>query len=156
MNEKLALCILHFIESGSSNYYFSIRTEIEKMESFFEVTPEEFKDTITALQKNGCLLPIGGESRDCYRLNPEKNCIANYTAKHNSQQLIIDLDSKTKSLTAENLSLSTENLRLSNELIPLQKREIRGKVKWAIIGAICTYLLEHLEWIGEHIMKMIR
>lgn len=153
MNEKLALRILQLIESGSSSYYFSLRTEIEKIEEFFDVTHEDFRDTMTALQKNFCLLPLGGEHRDCFRINPERNCIANYTNKHNSQQLLIDLDTKTKSLTAENLLLSTENLRLSNQLIPLQNKELKGRFKWAIIGAIGIYALEHMKEFVEYVLK---
>ncbi len=75
MNEKLAVEILKIIEKAEAFGYYPIRDIIKTYESFTTITEDEFKDTITALQKNECLLR---RDTNAYKLNPDKNCIKHY------------------------------------------------------------------------------
>ena len=162
MDEKLALSILQVIEKDESFGFFSVQTEIKKMELFYYLTDEKYNDTFGELRKNECLLPRGID-RDCYRLNPEKNCIKKYSEKLASIQSDIDTDAEIKSLTAinlklgtENLKLSSENLRLSSELLPLQKKELKGRIFWGILGALGGSFLTFLVTYLKEILKFLK
>ena len=127
MNEKLAVTILQILKNGESFGISTIKTQIDQMEQFFDLTLGEYRSTVHALLNNKYLLPKDNNERDCYKLNPERNCIEIYLSKISNETNATNVDEEIKVLTVE-------NLRLSNELIPLQKKDLKGKIKWGMLG----------------------
>ena len=148
MNELLASTILELIQKGEFTGFYNVRNEIKKMESFFDLTDMQFKDAMQALQEQNCILPLGGGvKRDFYRLNSEKDCLGNYKKR-------IQNINNQKSSDDEIRRLTADNLRLTNELIPLQKKDLQGKIKWLILGVIGTAILANWKEIIQGLLSL--
>lgn len=96
-----------------------------------------------------------------YRINQQGLSIANAKKKEEStfeeyQRLVFEnekLRNRELKLIKQNAHLETDLKKAQFELVELQKREIKSKVKWALIGAIGSSILT---LSAEHAIDILR
>jgi hypothetical protein len=148
MNNLLALTIMETIQKGEYYGYHTIKDDIFKMESFWDLTETDFRDAMKSLEDNKCILPKGGMSRgDEYRLNEDKDCIKIFTEK-------INKDTSKTDLIAEKDNLSLRLMKSQGMLIELQTREIKTKRIYAFFGAIGGAILGFILAHYKEILKI--
>ena len=136
MNNKLIIAILSMVKEGNTFGHQGILEYLKKSIEFMDLTPEEYAATMKYLMDNGCIKrhpdPV---NRTGYILG-QTDCVPIYAERITTENAKTDKDDLIKELTIT-------NLRLNNELLPLQKKELKGKIKWAILGAIGGAILSN-------------